>query len=274
MSRRRCCGAGPDNPPEIGCPAKPNGFNAREYRLNLPELRPLILGRVIPGNPVNNLDQGIWPGNAGHPGWTVPYCNYHTEPYIYYQKQLGTCAGNSNFWHVADGPGTSYMPSFGMIFVGADLVATGFGPSEMTKNFGTSNTSPYAYWTTRVYMERCRYNGCSAIPYTNRTYLQILFKTRTRYQVRLCEPGGPIVDRFMVTEHEAQYWTDPWTTTNGIGDTFYLKLLQHTDEMYFPCDVSEGLWEKSVCLKSYEKGTLTSYPINIVPTQITMDRLS
>lgn len=275
MSRRRCCGAG-ENPPDIGCPAKPTGFDAREYRLNLPELYPLILGRVIPGNPVDIKDKGIYAGNAGHPGWTVPYCEYHTVPYFYYQKQqisIG-CNPSSDFWHVATGPSTTYMPSFGMIFDGADLVATGFGPSDMTKNFGTITTSPNDYWTLRVYMERCRFNGCTSIPYTNRTNLQLLFQTRTRYQVSICEPGGPLVNRFMNTEWEAQYWSDPWTTTDGIGQNFYLKRFTHNNEMYAPCDTTQGVWEKNVCLKSYEKGTLTSYPINIVPTELTMDRLS
>jgi hypothetical protein len=277
MSRRRCCGAG-DNPPEISCPAKPSGFDAREYQLNLPELRPMQLGRVIPGNPVDPLDQGIFAGNATHPGWSISYCDYHTTPYIYYEKQQisSGCGTGNNFWHYADGPGTQYMPSFGMIFDGVDLLPTGFGPSTMVKNFGTTTSSPNAYWTLRVFMERCRFNGCTSIPYTNRTYLQLLFRTRSTYQIRLCEPGPgtPIVARNHNNDYMAEYWTDPWTTSDGIGETFYLKALTHSNAMYFPCDIAEGVWEKSVCLKSYEKGTLTSYPINIVPTEITMDRLS
>jgi hypothetical protein len=166
------------------------------------------------------------------------------------------------------------MNSFGMVFDGADLVATGFGPHTMTKNFGTTTSAPNAYWTLRVYMERCRYNGCSAITYENRTNLQLLFKTRTRFQVRRCEPGGPIDNLFLNTEWEAHYWTDAWTSSDGIGETFYLKQFTHASPLYFPCDTAEGYWDTSLCTQSFEKGTLSNYPINIVPMEITMDRLS
>lgn len=271
MSRRMCCGSGDENTPIGACTDKPTGFNAREYQLNLPECRPLVLGRVIPGIPVDIKDQGIFAGNASHPGWGISYCDYHTDPYFYYEKQQGTCSGGANFWHYVEGPATQYMNSFGMVFDGADLVGTG---GVMTKNFGTTTSAPNAYWTLRVYMERCRYNGCTSNPYTNRTLLLLLFKTRTRFQVRRCEPGGPIDDLYLNTEWEAEYWTDAWTSSNAIGDTFYLKRFSHISPLYYPCDIAEGLWEKSVCSQSFEKGTLTNYPINIVPTEITMDRLS
>ncbi len=276
MSRRQCCCVGGGgNPPEGVCTAKPTGFNTREYRLNLPELRPLVLGRVIPGIPVDIKDQGIWPGNGSHPGWDIPYCAYHTDPYFYYKKQQSpTCNSTGNFWHVTEGPATQYMPSFGMIFDGVDLIATGFGNHTMTKFFGTTTSSPNASWSLRVYMERCRPNACTANPYPNRTNLQLLFKTRTRFQIRLCETGGPIVDRFLTTEHEAQYWTDAWTESDGVGETFYLKSLVHIQPLYPPCDTAEGFWETPLCPQSFEKGTLTNYPIDIVPTEITMDRLS
>ena len=275
MSRRQCCCGGGGNPPEGYCTAKPTGFNTREYRLNLPELRPLVLGRVIPGTPFSIYDQGIWAGNASHPGWDISYCDYHTDPYFYYKKQQSpTCNSTGNFWHVAEGPVTQYMNSFGMIFDGVDLVASGFGPHTMTKNFGTTGTAPNAYWTLRVFMERCRPNFCTDNPFPNRTNLQLLFKTRTRFQVRRCETGGPIDNFFLNTEWEAQYWTDAWTESDGIGETFYLKSFKHISPLYEPCDTAEGVWEKSPCPQSFEKGTLTNYPIDIVPTEITMDRLS
>jgi hypothetical protein len=279
MSRRRCCGTTEEHPPLGNCTNKPTGFDAREYRLNLPELRPLVLGRVIPGDPVDIKDQGIFAGNASHPGWGISYCDYHTDPYFYYQKQQSSigCNSSSNFWHYVEGPATQYMNSFGMIFDGADLVNIGGGAypgATMTKNFGTSNTTPNAQWTLRVYMEKCRPNSCGDFPYPNRTFLQLLFKTRTRFQVRRCEPGGPISDLFLNTEWEAQYWTDAWTSSDGIGDTFYLKSFVHVSPIYFPCDSTENFWETSPCPQSFEKGTLSNYPINIVPMEITMDRLS
>ena len=276
MSGRMCCGTTEEHTPIGACTAKPSGFDTREYRLNVPECRPLVLGRVIPGDPVDINDQGIFAGNASHPGWGISYCDYHTDPYFYYQKQQSSigCNSSSDFWHYVEGPATQYMNSFGMVYDGADLVATGFGPSTMTKNFGTTTSAPNAYWTLRVYMERCRYNGCTADPYTNRTQLQLLFKTRTRFQVRRCETGGPIDDLFLNTEWEAEYWTDAWTSSDGIGDTFYLKRFTHVSPLYYPCDIAEGNWETSICSQSFEKGTLTNYPINIVPMEITMDRLS
>ena len=276
MSRRMCCGTTEEHTPLGNCTAKPTGFDAREYRLNLPELRPLVLGRVIPGDPVDIKDKGIYAGNASHPGWGISYCDYHTDPYFYYQKQQSSigCNNSSDFWHVVEGPATQYMSSFGMIFDGADLIV-GAGPNAvMTKNFGTSSTAPNARWTLRVYMEKCRPNGCADFPYPNRTNLQLLFQTRTRFQVRRCEPGGPIVDLFLNTEWEAQYWTDAWTSSDGIGDTFYLKSFVHVSPLYYPCDIAEGFWETSLCSQSFEKGTLSNYPINIVPMEITMDRLS
>ena len=276
MSRRMCCGTTEERPPVGNCTAKPTGFDAREYRLNLPELRPLVLGRVIPGDPYDIKDKGIYAGNASHPGWGISYCDYHTDPYFYYEKQQSSigCNNSSDFWHVVEGPATQYMSSFGMIFDGADLIV-GAGPNAtMTKNFGTSSTAPNARWTLRVYMEKCRPNGCGDSIYQNRTNLQLLFQTRTRFQVRRCEPGGPIVDLFLNTEWEAQYWTDAWTSSDGIGDTFYLKSFVHVSPLYYPCDIAEGFWEKSLCSQSFEKGTLSNYPINIVPMEITMDRLS
>lgn len=235
----------------------------------------MILGRVIPNDPVDIKDKGIFAGNAGHPGWTVPYCEYHTDQYFYYQKQQASigCNSSSDYWHVAAGPSTAYMPSFGMIFAGADLVSN-TQTFVMTKNFGTSNSSPDDFWTLQVFMERCRPHGCTSLVFTNRSYLNLLFKTRARYLIRICEPGGPIVTRFFNTEIQAEYWSDPWTTIDGIGGTFYLKDLTHVQALYYPCDIAEGYWNKSICLKSYEKGTLTDYPINIVPTSITLDRLS
>lgn len=277
MSRRQCCCGGTgEGIPLVTCPNKPTGFNAREYRLNLPELRPLILGRVIPGIPVDIKDQGIWAGNASHPGWDISYCDYHTDPYLYYKKQeFPTCISTGNFWHVAVGPATQYMPSFGMIFDGADLV-DGIVGATMTKFFSTSTTSPNASWSLRVYMERCSARAeCPNGPiYSNRTFLQLLFSTRTKYDIRLCEPNGPLVTRNLVTEYEAQYMTDAWTAADGIGSTFYLKTLIHPFPLYEPCDTADGYWEKSACPQSFQKGTLTNYPIDIVPTEITMDRLS
>lgn len=86
MSRRMCCGTSEEHTPIGACTAKPSGFDTREYQLNLPECRPLVLGRVIPGNPVDIKDQGIFAGNASHPGWGISYCDYHIDPYYYYQN--------------------------------------------------------------------------------------------------------------------------------------------------------------------------------------------
>lgn len=279
MSRRRCCGSGEGNVPDGICHAVPTGWNARTYRIVLPRFDALSHGRVIPGVPLDLEDTGICSGNASHPGWAATLCEYIPETYYFHRKKtapLCTGGGLLPFCHQAFGPCTQYVPASNIAFAGSDLTAGNSYAKSYYTNFGGSGD-----WAQRsVYLSRCSPCTASAVQLfpgnANRTYLSVSIAIRCGYNVQDCAPSGPTSLRYTNSEYYARYYSDPWTASEGIAPRVYLKQLHHDQTSYAPsCDGADFNWTVSdQCRKSYEKGTLLDFPINIVPTEIEIERLT
>jgi hypothetical protein len=279
VSRRQCCCGGGGTEPEVGsCTDLPTAWNSRQYRINLPDLYPLVLGRVIPDTPPLLNDLGILPGNENHPGWDIPYCEYHNDLYYYNPVRLVPDCLLSPFYWRAFGPCQPFRPASGITFATNTMSATGV---QRFKSFfqSTSSSSPNCYWQSNVTIYRCAECAASAfsnIASQNRSLLILQMFFRGRFSMQDCEgANAPFNTRNANSEYQAIYASDPWTAAEGIGDTFYLKNLQHSLGIYEPCDTADGVWTvDNQCRLSTAKGTLLDFPINIVPTEITVDRIA
>jgi hypothetical protein len=279
MSRRRCCGPTDPHTPDAMCYAVPTGWNARTYRIVLPRFDPLSHGRVIPGVPLDLEDTGICSGNTSHPGWVASLCEYIPELYLFIEKRtapLCTGSGLLPFCHQAFGPCTEFVPASNIAFSGSDLNATNSYSKSYFTDFtpGTNNAS------RSVYLSRCSLCEASAVQgfpgNANRTYLSVQISIRCGFNAQRCAPSGPADLLFTTSEYYARYYSDPWTASEGIAPRVYLKSLQHVGPSYGPsCDGTDFVWNVSdECRKSWEKGTLSDFPINIVPTEIEIERLT
>jgi hypothetical protein len=279
MSRRRCCGPTDPHVPDAGCYAVPTGWNARTYRIVLPRFDPMSQGRVIPGVPLDLEDTGICAGNASHPGWAATLCEYIPELYFFHRiRTFPTCTGSGilPFCHKAFGPCTDYVPAGNIAFSGSDLNA-----SNSYEKYYFTDFAPGTNTASRsVYLSRCSLCEASAVQgfpgNANRTYLSIEITNRCGFSTRYCEPGGPLSNLFTNGSYYARYYSDPFTASEGIAPRVYLKSLQHVGPSYGPsCDTADGVWNVSdECRKSWEKGTLLDFPINVVPTEIEIERLT
>ena len=277
MSRRQCCCGGGGPTPEVSfCMGLPTDWNTRQYRINLPDLYPLVLGRVIPDTPLSLNDLGIVPGNEGHPGWDIPYCEYHNDLYYYNSMKLVPDCSLSPYYWRAFGPCQPYRPASGITFATNTMQTSGV---QRYKSFfqSTSSSSPNCYWQSNVTIYRCAEcanENFGSFPAQNRSLLEVEMFFRGRFSMQDCEGGSaPYVTRNANSQYQAIYASDPWTAAEGIGKTFYLKNLFHTLGRYEPCDTADGTWTvDDQCRLSTAKGTLLDFPINIVPTEITVDR--
>lgn len=278
MSRRMCCGTTEEHTPDAGCHAVPTGWNARTYRIVLPRFDAMSQGRVIPGVPADLEDTGICSGNATNTGWLATLCEYIPETYYFHRKKtfpLCTGSGLLPFCHEAFGPCTQFVAASNIAFSGSDLNA---GNSYEKYYFSGNVTGDWAQRS--VYLSRCSLCEASAVQgfpgNANRTYLSVQIAIRCGYNVRDCGPSGPTSLRFTTSGYFARYYSDPWTASEGIAPIVYLKQLTHTSTSYGPsCDTEDGNWTVTdQCRKSWEKGTLLDFPINIVPTEIQIERLT
>lgn len=279
MSRRRCCGTTEPHTPDAGCHAVPTGWNARTYRIVLPRFDPMSHGRVIPGVPLDLEDSGICAGNASHPGWAATLCEYIPELYFFHRirtSPLCTGPGILPFCHKAFGPCTDYVPATNIAFSGADLNAG----NSYTKSYFTDYGPGLNTASRSVFLTRCSLCEASAVQgfygNANRTYLSIQIVNRCGFSTQYCEPGGPFSTLFTNGEYYARYYSDPFTASEGIAPRVYLKELLHVGPSYGPsCDAPDFTWTVSdQCRKSWEKGTLLDFPINVVPTEIEIERLT
>lgn len=278
MSRRRCCGTTEEHTPDGVCHAVPTGWNARTYQIVLPRFDAMSQGRVIPSVPLDLEDTGICSGNASHPGWAATLCEYIPETYLFHRKRtapLCTGGGLLPFCHQAFGPCTQFVPASNITFTGAQVNAT-----TPTRSFFTTFGDIGGDRALRnVFLSRCSPCDGSIQGFSgnaNRTYLSVLINIRCGYNAEFCAPNGPTSLLYTNSEIYARYYSDPWTASEGIAPRVYLKTLQHPYTSYGPsCDTADGLWAKyPECGKSWEKGTLSDFPINIVPTEIEIERLT
>ena len=279
MSRRRCCGPTDPHTPDAMCYAVPTGWNARTYRIVLPRFDALSHGRVIPGVPLNLEDTGICPGNENHPGWLASLCEYIPELYFFHElKTFPLCTGPGllPFCHKVFGPCTEFVPAGNIAFSGADLNAS----NSYTKSYFTDFAPGTATASRSVYLTRCSLCEASAAQgfpgNANRTYLTVEITIRCGFSTPYCLPNGPLSTLFTNCSYYARYYSDPWTASEGIAPRVYLKSLQHVRPSYGPsCDGTDFVWYVSdECRKSWEKGTLLDFPINVVPTEIEIERLT
>jgi hypothetical protein len=279
MSRRRCCGPTDPHVPDAMCYDVPTGWNARTYRIVLPRFDSMSQGRVIPGVPLDLEDSGICAGNASHPGWAATLCEYIPELYHFHRKRtFPKCTGSGllPFCHEAFGPCTQYVPASNIAFSGSDLNATNSYSKSYYTNFGGSGN-----WAQRsVFLCRCSLCEASAVQgfpgNANRTYLSVSINIRCGYNVQDCAPSGPTSLRYTYSGYYARYYSDPWTASEGIAPRVYLKQFNHEQTSYGPsCDGNDFNWTvNDQCRKSWEKGTLLDFPINVVPTEIEIERLT
>jgi len=263
-----CCASDPLTPESFCPPNLPTGFGTRNYRIALPTLYPLSLGREDPPYAGMPNDQGRCPSTASSPAWSVPVCEYYNELYLY-DTLASACSGsNVPYCTEAYGPSGLSAAAANWDFTGAQAAGAG----QIQKSWATSTSFVAAA------LQRCwLFNGPGGTD-ANRTRLRVTVDFDFSVNRALCV-NGPPRERKVPSDYEAIYIGDPFTAAEAISPILYLKTFRHIGPRY--CGDAEGLWQTYIDGVPNDHGYGVngsylqpgSYP-GLMPSTLTLARLS